>query len=177
MSGLQRTDKPIKRGTTDPTHRLQTRHPLVPLFRIPGFHRLIRTIGRIDSGSQRAILQFPMPTQIIHWIIGCAHNLHLEMSKQSLGRKTRIRHPLGRNLPNAFRIYLVDNEVAVENTLQLEMTPMIHRIPDRVGHGPGERHKFLFWRGVSSAKALRNTVGPHQTPFVMVALQPDLVEV
>ncbi|OPZ70542.1 MAG: hypothetical protein BWY82_02027 [Verrucomicrobia bacterium ADurb.Bin474] len=177
MPGLQRTDKPIKRRAIDPTHRLQTRHPLVPQFRISGFHRLIRTIGRINTSGQRAIPQFRMPGQIIHRIIGCAHNLHLELPKQSLRGETGIRHPLGRDLPDAFRIGLIDNQVTIKNPLQLKMAPMIHRIPDRVGHGPRKRHKLFFWHRIPGAKALRNTVGPHQPPFVMIALEPDLIEV
>ena len=57
-------------------------------------------------------------------------------------------------------------------SLQLQMRPVIQRIPDHVRHRLRKSQKFLFVRCRSRNERLRNSIGAHLPPFVMVILQP-----
>src|SRR5271170_7946164 len=57
------------------------------------------------------------------------------------------------------------------------MSPMIERIAQGVRHGSRPGQEFIVGKFVPSDIAFRNAVGAHRTPFVMVALEPDLEEI
>jgi hypothetical protein len=79
--------------------------------------------------------------------------------------------------PDGGGAFLVDQVVDAEVAQKLEMAPMVERIAQRVGNGADEGLVFFLVAGVARAEALRDAVGPHGAPFVVVARQPDVVEI
>src|SRR5882757_414024 len=68
---------------------------------------------------------------------------------------------------------LADSEVA----FQFEMSPVIERVAKSKRHGASPRKKFLIGGGVAGTVTFRHPTGPHGSPFVMIAFQPDLGEI
>ena len=54
---------------------------------------------------------------------------------------------------------------------------MVERIAQRVGNGSRPGQKLLVGRRVPGDVVLRDAIGPHRPPFVVVSLQPDLEEI
>ena len=54
---------------------------------------------------------------------------------------------------------------------------MIERVTDGVRDGRRPGVKLLAIGRIAGAQALSHTVGAHRTPFVMVTLQPDVIQV
>lgn len=57
------------------------------------------------------------------------------------------------------------------------MGPVKERVADRVWNGRGPGVKLLAVAGVAGTQALSHTVGAHRTPFIVVTLQPDVIQV
>src|SRR5689334_10720993 len=91
---------------------------------------------------------------------------------QSIRREQRIG-----TIPNAFRAALIQQFLNSEVTLQLEVGPVIERVAERLRHSLRPRKKFLPGLGVPGTVTFGDSVGPHRTPFVVIAIQPDLEEV
>ncbi|MNE29065.1 hypothetical protein D3C80_1225330 [compost metagenome] len=64
-----------------------------------------------------------------------------------------------------------------EWTSQFQMRPVIQRVTDGVWHGCRPRIKLLAVSRITGTQALSHTVGAHRTPFVVVTLQPDVIQV
>ena len=60
---------------------------------------------------------------------------------------------------------------------QLKVRPVIERVTDGVRDGRRPGVKLLAIGRIAGAQALSHAVGAHRTPFVMVTLQPDVIQV
>ena len=60
---------------------------------------------------------------------------------------------------------------------QLQMAPVVQGIAHRLLHGAGPSLKLLIIPGIAGDIPFVHTIGPHQPPFVMVPLQPELGQV
>src|SRR4029077_13175900 len=65
----------------------------------------------------------------------------------------------------------------VEISLQLQMRPMVERVTQRIRDGSRPGKIFLMRSGIAGAISLRNAVGAHRPPFVVVSLKPYFEEV
>ena len=54
---------------------------------------------------------------------------------------------------------------------------MIERIAQRVRHGSRPGEEFFVGRRVAGRILLAHSIGPHGTPFVVVAFQPDFEQI
>ncbi len=57
------------------------------------------------------------------------------------------------------------------------MTPVVEGIAQQIGHDAREGVEFLPIGRVSGTEALRNAVGAHLAPLVVVAVEPNLRDV
>ena len=57
------------------------------------------------------------------------------------------------------------------------MAPVVQGIAHRLLHGAGPSLKLLIIPGIAGDIPFVHTIGPHQPPFVMVPLQPELGQV
>ena len=64
-----------------------------------------------------------------------------------------------------------------QRPLQFEVRPVIERIAERFGNGPGPLLELLPVRGVASDVALGDAGGTHRAPLVVIAVEPDLRKV
>ena len=60
---------------------------------------------------------------------------------------------------------------------QLQVGPVEEGIAKCVWHGLGPRLKLVPWAGGTGDAFLGDAVGPHGPPLVVVAVEPDSVEV
>ena len=60
---------------------------------------------------------------------------------------------------------------------QLQVRPVEEGIAERVRHGLGPGLKFFTRGGSAGDPFLRDAVGPHGPPLVVIAIEPDGVEV
>ena len=78
----------------------------------------------------------------------------------------------------ARRVRLIQQFVDAEVALQLEMSPVVKRIAQRVREPSRPRPRnFSYGSRVAGAKTFRDAVGAHGPPLVVIAFQPDLEEV
>ena len=54
---------------------------------------------------------------------------------------------------------------------------MVKRVAQSVGNGARPGQEFFVGFGFTGAKTLRNAIGAHCTPFVVVAFEPDFEEI
>ena len=57
------------------------------------------------------------------------------------------------------------------------MRPVVNRITERRRDRFGKREKLFPIAGITGAEFLRDTIGTHGAPFVMVTGEPDFVEI
>ena len=80
-------------------------------------------------------------------------------------------------IPNLLRGGFVQKLGDAEEPFQFEVGPVVERIAQRVRHGAGKGEEFIPVARVPRAVFLGHAVGSHRAPFVVVAGQPDLVQV
>src|SRR5450631_4165440 len=71
----------------------------------------------------------------------------------------------------------VEQFIDTEKTLQLEMSPLIQRIAQRVRNGSCPSQELLVRICTAGAVMLGSSIGSHGPPLVMVSFQPDFKEV
>src|SRR5512146_922844 len=57
------------------------------------------------------------------------------------------------------------------------MSPVVERIAEGIRNRAGPRHELVDVRGVSGDETLWNAIGPHGAPLIVIAFEPDFVEV
>ena len=116
-----------------------------------------------------------MGLQLVHGIIGRAHDLDPEFAQQAL-RGKGVLGELGIAVIVNFagRRWVQPLVLDAEGTLQLHVRPVVQRIAQRIGHGVGPHLEFLPVGCITRAIPFRDAIRPHGSPLVMVAAQPDL---
>ena len=54
---------------------------------------------------------------------------------------------------------------------------MVQRVTDGVRYGRGPGVKLLTIGRIAGTQALSDAIGAHRTPLIVVALQPDVIQV
>src|SRR5262249_10507242 len=67
--------------------------------------------------------------------------------------------------------------IDAEMSLQFQMGPVVEWVSQGVGDGARPGLKLLVGCCITGTEALRNTVGPHGTPLVVVPFEPNLLKV
>ena len=114
----------------------------------------------------------------IHGIVGGTHYLHIEFFHQSAGREFRRAKLRGTNIINPFSGSRIEQFIHPESPFEFQVCPVIKRVAHGVRHCFDPFFVLFPVRSIfSRAVFLVNSVGAHRTPFVVVALEPDLPQV
>ena len=140
--------------------------------------RLVRPEGRINAGGQLGFPDRLMVRQVVDGIVGRADDGHLELGEDAVhGKRGLLQFRVGQ-LPDFRGVLFVDQQIDAEIAAQLEVRPVVQRVAQRLRHGPRVGEKLVvIARGVPGDEVLRHAVGPHRPPLVMIAGQPDLIEI
>ena len=104
-----------------------------------------------------------MGLQLVHGIIGRAHDLDPEFAQQAL-RGKGVLGELGIAVIVNFagRRWVQPLVLDAEGTLQLHVRPVVQRIAECVGHGARPSDEFFVRRGIAGDVALVDAVGPQE---------------
>ena len=177
MPLVERGDEPRKRiGTTagglrEPTgpglHAMRFVHPCRRVGAESG-HDLRRECVAGDS---------LVPLQAVGGVVGRADHFDVHPPENAPGGEVaRGQLPVGL-VPDPLGGCVVEQVVDPKVAAQLQMRPVEERIAERVRHGLGPRLEFLPRGGGAGDPLLGDAVGPHGPPLVVVAVEPDGVEV
>jgi hypothetical protein len=147
-------------------------YPLIERARSIDSQRVIGAPCGIQSRARAG-----MPSMIlegINRVIGSAHNGDLHLAQQCLCAEFICSEHL-----IALIVYTpcgsgVEEFVNAEEALQLEMRPVIERIPERVGNCGCPGVKSLPIRNGAGNEFLIDPVGAHGSPLIVIAGEPEL---
>ncbi len=153
--------------------------------------QIVVEAGRIDSESfvrppARQHLDIeamivgdrPMMAQIVDRIVGGADHFHIHLLHDATCAKLILRQQRIAALPDFIRRGRRQQRIRdAERPAQLQMRPVIERVADGVRHRGGPGVEFLAIARIAGAQPLRHAVGAHRPPFVVIAPQPDIVQV
>ena len=114
--------------------------------------------------------------KIIGRIVGCTDNLYSELLQNSVCRQILRECGIG-TLPDRLGRVLIEQVSDSEVALQFEVSPVVERIAQRVGNGSRPCQKFLVRGCIAGDISFGDPVRPHRSPFIVVAVEPDLVEI
>ena len=139
--------------------------------------RLVRTERREHRRRQRGPLQRAVRREVVGRVVRGAEGGDAEFFQDAVRREPGRAQALVGMFPDAGGGGLVEGFVDAEVALQFQVGPVVERIAQREGHGGRPSTEFLLGIGVARDEAFVDAVGPHGAPFVVVALQPDFVQV
>ena len=151
--------------------------PGVEGLRLVHVERLVGPEGRIDFRGATGLGDGPVVGEVVGGIVGGAERAHVESFEQAPRREFGLLEQGIGLLPDGGRGLLVEQGVDAEVALQFQVGPVVERIAQRVRDRPGEGEEFLVGIGIAGAERFRGPVAAHRAPLVVIALQPDLVEV
>lgn len=146
---------------------------------IGNFHGLIGSECRIHGHFIPLLLQLSVKLQPVNRVIGCADDLHIHFSDQS---------PRTEFCRLQFFTGFIENRIGGIGCEQLgdpkipsqfQVTPMIQRITQRIGHGLSPFPEFFPVRAVAGNVTFVHSIGPHCAPFIMIPVKPcfyDIIE-
>ena len=133
--------------------------------------------GGHDLRREGVAGDFLVPLETVGGIVGRAHHLDLHPRENApRGEVARGQLPVGL-VPDALRSRLVQEVVDLKVAAELEVRPVEERIAERVRHRLGPGLEFLPRGGGAGDPLLRDPIGPHGPPLVVVAVKPDGVKV
>ena len=145
-------------------------------------HRLVRAPGGNHLRAEGVLRDHLVPAEVVGRVVGGADHLHAELPDEGLAAE------LGRR---QFRIALLEDLagrrraqelVDAEHAAQLQVRPVVQRVPHRVRNGLSPLLEGLPGGVLAAGKiVLGNAVRTHRAPLVMVAVvtvhQPELGDV
>ncbi|MNZ91079.1 hypothetical protein D3C78_1100530 [compost metagenome] len=146
------------------------------LLDVEGF---IRAPARQHFDIERAVFRDNrVVLKRINRIISGADHLHVHLLHDAACGEIVLRQQIATLVPDfvgsGWRQQFAGD---TEWTTQLQMCPVIQRVTDGMRHGCRPRIKLFAVSRITGTQALSHTVGAHRTPFVMVTLQPDVIQV
>ena len=156
---------------------LQAAHPGVERHRLIDCQGLVRAKGGKNARGHAVSRDLFVMGQIIGWIIRGANGGDVEFFQDATCGEFGAGQLFVGFFPNSRGALLIQQFVDAKVAFEFQMSPVIERIAQGVRHRrrPGAELGERFRR--ARAEVLRNSVGPHGAPFVMVAFQPDFKEV
>ena len=151
-------------------------------IRILDGHRLVRAPGGNHLRTEGVLRDHLVPAEVVGRIVGGADHLHAELADEGLATELGRRQLRVALLEDLAGRRGAQELVDAEHPAQLQMRPVIQRVPHRVWNGLRPLLEG-FPSGVLAAGevVLGNTVRPHRAPFVVVAVvavhQPELGDV
>ena len=156
---------------------LQASYPCVPRVWNAYPQSLVRTERGIHPKFGGRGIQRPMAGKVITRVVGRAHGSNLEFPQDPLRGEVSFLQRGVRALPYPAGVVFIQQLPNPEVSFQLEVGPKIERVAQCVRHGTGPRQKLLIGRSIAGAVILGHSIGAHQSPFVVVAFQPDLPQI
>ena len=131
----------------------------------PGWQNLRRAVR---CGYLLVILQ------VVNRVVGGASRLNVHFPQHSPNAElVRFEH-FRRAVPNLVGRFGIEQRVNAEVEFQLEVSPVVERVPQRVRNRLRPRVELLAVGGVARHKTFVDAVGTHCPPFVVVAREPNL---
>ena len=141
----------------------------------------VRPPGGPDGDGKGGVRgQLPVPFQGVQGIVGGGKAYHVGTAQDLPDGQAGAQRFIAR-LPDVRGRVLVQGRMAVKVALQLQVGPMVHRVAGNLGQAAGKGQELLIVLPIPGDEPLRLAAGPHEPPFVMVAVkvapQPKLGEV
>ena len=177
MPRTQRAQKIRKARDINITRTGETRDPRLEHFRRIDRQRFVRAKRGQHPRRQSRGGNGLVRLQVVRRAVRGAKRIDVEFFQDALRGQFRRGELFVGALPDARRAGFIQQFIDAEITLQLQMSPVIKRIAQRVRHRRGPGAEFFKWHGLAGAEALAHPVGPHGPPFVMVAFEPDVKKI
>ena len=132
---------------------------------------------RVDTRGQMGRGNLGVGLQIVGGVIGGAEGTHPELGENSLRGQFRGFQKLVGMLPNFRSRLFVEQFVDAKIALQFQVSPVVERIAEAVRDRGGPSEELVVGRSIAGTKGFSDAVGTHGTPFVVIALEPNLEEV
>ena len=120
---------------------------------------------------------FLMPLQRIHRVVGGANQSNVALFNQVTDAHGRLCQLFVAELPNLIRGLAAQNTRIAKISLQLQMAPVEQGIADCFAQALCPFTEFFIVGSVSCNVFFLYAAGAHETPFIMVAAQPDLSDI
>ena len=144
---------------------------------IRDIQRLLRSECGEDLCRKSFLCKQAVILQIVRRIICRAECAHIALCDQrTCSAFGTLKLPVG-TFPDAVCSLRTEQIVDSEKSLQLQMRPVVDRIADEARHDRCKPVEFLMVVRIACDILLRNGVGTHDTPFVVVSCQPRLADV
>jgi hypothetical protein len=118
-----------------------------------------------------------VPDERVCRVIGGANHLNVELAQDAARGELRFGEAFVCGVPDFFCGGLFEEVFDSEVAAEFEVRPDVERIAERLRDGRRPRLEFLERRRVAGDVFFGNAGGAHRPPFVVVALEPDFVEV
>ena len=138
-------------------------------LRVSNIHCLVRSPGRKNLHSERMFIDHLVVFKAVGRIVSGADHLHIESLHQFLAPVFLSPELCSTFLINRPCSLRVEKFINTEHACELEMSPMIERIPHSIWNGLSPFFEFLIAAALSCDEFLRNAVSPHSSPFVVVS--------
>ena len=134
--------------------------------------RLVGTEGGKDLGGE--VLESGVVLEGIRRIVGGADDLYVRSLDEIFSGEFLLGEALVHLVPDPLTAVLVESLVYIEVSLELEVSPVIEGVADKVGHGLSEGEELLVLVAVTGDELLLDAVGTHLTPLVVVAAEEEI---
>ena len=119
-----------------------------------------------------------MMLQGVNRIVGGAHHLHVHLLHDAARGEVILRQQRVAAIPDFIRGRWGKQLAGdAKRTAELKMGPVVERVADGVRNGRRPGVKLLAVGRIAGTQALSHAVGAHGTPFIVVTLQPDVIQV
>ncbi len=85
--------------------------------------------------------------------------------------------PFAADIPDFLCVFRIQYQIAVKVALELEMRPVVNRVPGCARERLGKALKLLAVGRVAGNEALRHAARAHDAPLIMVAAEHDLCDI
>ena len=151
----------------------------------PGLHaaglvhleRGVGSEGRHDTGRAAGCRDGVVPLEAVGRVVGGADQFHVHPRQDAAGGEVAVGQlPIGLD-PDGLGRRGVQQVLDPKMPPQFQVGPVEERVAERVGNGLGPGLEFVTRRGGARDQVLGDAVGPHGPPLVVVAVEPDSVQV
>ena len=147
------------------------------LLRLLDHHSLVRSPGRKNLHSERILIDLLVIFERICRIVCCTYDLYIESLHQLLSSVFLCLKLCSTLVIDRASCLRIEEVIDAENSCELEVSPVIERIPHGVRHCLRPFLEFLIAVASAGYELFRYTVSAHRSPLVVVSSEPYFSEV